>query len=138
MPFNSTNEVAITLPFTITSYGKVQTTTDQKKIWADRVYSVLGTLITERVMRPDFGSNAAKELLSTEEAMTIAVEDAARRAFITQLTSLTLEDVVSSYDKSSNILTINISYSLPNREIVYETIGFAQIFGNNPITEELL
>lgn len=138
MAFKSTNEIAITLPFTITSYGKVQTTTDQKKIWADRVYSVLGTLITERVMRPDFGSNAAKEFLSTEEAMTIAVDDAARRAFITQLPSLTLEEVVSSYDKSSNILTIDISYSLPNKEVVYDTVGFAQIFGNNPITEEIL
>jgi len=138
MAINAVNEVAITLPFSISSYGKVQTTTDFRKIWADRVYSVIGTLITERVMRPDFGSDAAKELLSTEEAMVKTVEDGARIAFIKFLPSLTLEDLVASYDTSSNILKIDISYSLPNQETVYETIGFAQISGNNPITEENL
>lgn len=126
------------MPFTINSYGKVQTTIDQKKIWADRVYSVIGTLLSERVMRPTFGSDAAKELLSSEEVMIANVENSVRLAFLKFLPVLNLSDVTSSYDSSSNILNIEIIYSLPNQEVVSEKIGFAQLTGNNPIYEETL
>lgn len=126
------------MPFTINSYGKVQTTIDQKKIWADRVYSVIGTLLSERVMRPTFGSDAAKELLSSEEIMIANVENSVRLAFLKFLPVLNLSDVTSSYDSSSNILNIEIIYSLPNQEVVSEKIGFAQLTGNNPIYEETL
>jgi phage baseplate assembly protein W len=130
--------MAISLPFTINSYGKVQTTIDQKKIWADRVYSVIGTLSSERVMRPTFGSDAAKELLSSEEVMITNVENSVRLAFLKFLPTLNLLDISASYDRSSNIINIEIVYSLPNQEIVNEKIGFAQITGNNPIYEETL
>jgi hypothetical protein len=138
MTINSVNEIAISLPFIIDSYGKVQTTIDQKKIWADRVYSVIGTLLTERVMRPNFGSDAAKELLSTTEQMVSNVNTSVRLAFISFLPALSLQDIDSTYDSSSNLLTISITYSLPNQEVVYSNIGFAQLSGNNPIYEETL
>jgi phage baseplate assembly protein W len=138
MAINSVNETAISLPFVINSYGKVQTTIDQKKIWADRVYSVIGTLLSERVMRPNFGSDAAKELLSTTEKMTATVDSSVRLAFINFLPLLTLQEIESNYDFSSNVLTIDLTYSLPNQEVVYSNIGFAQLSGNNPIYEENL
>ena len=138
MAINTVAELTISFPFTINSYGKVDTTLDQKKIWADRVYAVIGTLLTERVMRPKFGSDTAKELLSTEEEATSNAERSIKLAFATQLTSLTLSDVVAKYDTSTNILTIDITYSLPNQETVYSNIGFAILSGNAPIYEESL
>ena len=50
------SEIAMSLPFSIDPYGKVSSTTDQKKIWADKVRSVLGTALRERVMLPTFGT----------------------------------------------------------------------------------
>ena len=50
-------ERAISLPFSIDSYGNVASTKDQSKIWADRVRSVVGTTVGERLMRPDFGTS---------------------------------------------------------------------------------
>jgi phage baseplate assembly protein W len=50
-------EKTIALPFSVDPYGKVTVASDQSKIWADRVRSVIGTFLRERVMRPEFGTN---------------------------------------------------------------------------------
>ena len=50
------SEKSLSLPFSIDAYGKVSVTSEQSKIWADRVRSVLGTSLRERVMRPTFGT----------------------------------------------------------------------------------
>ena len=49
---------AISLPFSFDSSGGVSYTTDNKKMWQDRVVLVVMTLLKERVMRPTFGSSA--------------------------------------------------------------------------------
>lgn len=136
MIISSANELVISFPFSIDQYGKVKTTTNYEKIWADRVYAVIGTLLSERVMRPQFGSNAAKELLSTQDVTVNNVDSSVKEAFVNYLPSLTLNEITSAYDYQTNILTIDISYSLPNHELVYKTYGFVKLSGNNPIYEE--
>ena len=75
------NERAISLPFSIDSYGGVATTTDQSKIWADKVRSVLGTMLRERVMRPDFGTVIPYSLFNGETSAVDEIRGEVSKAF---------------------------------------------------------
>lgn len=132
-----TNQKAISLPFSIDSFGKISTTTDQAKIWADKVRSVLGTSIRERVMRPTFGTLIPFSLFNSIDNAVDEIEDEVRRAFSKQLQLLSLSSVDVQQDVYTNELKITVVYSLPNQETVKTTIGYVAIRGVTPIYEEL-
>lgn len=132
-----TVETAISFPFSLDSYGNVAKTTDQSKIWADRVRSVIGTALGERVMRPEFGTNASVELFSGMSTAGESIKRSIYAAFATFLPMLTLSDVsVSSEEKEEGIVSVDITYGLPNEVEVTTTLGVAYISGNKPIYEE--
>jgi phage baseplate assembly protein W len=131
-------EIAIALPFTIDPYGKVTTTTDQSKIWADRVRSVLGTAVRERVMRSEFGTFIPYTAFDTQEEAQSTIENEVKTAFLNQLPLLSLGSVSSTFDEFTGIINITVIYALPNDQQVSTTIGLASIKGTTPIYEESL
>lgn len=131
-------EYAISLPFSIDAYGKVKSTTDQSKIWADRVRSVLGTTIRERVLRPNFGTLIPFALFNTETGAVSQVEAEVNKAFSQQLGLLTLQKVNVTVDQYTNVLTVEVIYGLPNNEVVSTVVGLVLVDGANPIYQELL
>lgn len=131
-------EYAISLPFSVDSYGKISSTTDQSKIWADRVRSVLGTTIRERVMRPNFGTLIPFALFNTETGAVSQVEAEVNKAFSQQLGLLTLQEVNVTVDQYTNVLTVEAVYGLPNNEVVSTVVGLVLVDGANPIYQELL
>lgn len=134
-------EVAIALPFAINTYGRVNTTIERSKIWQDRVRSVIGTYLGERVMRPDFGSDVTDNVFeSAEEAQTL-IQTNIREAFAANLPSLTLTDVIVNYDENSGILEAEVIYSLPDartEEVESTTIGIVRIGSELPPIQEIL
>jgi phage baseplate assembly protein W len=131
-------EYAIALPFSVDSYGKVSSTKDQSKIWADRVRSVLGTTIRERVIRPNFGTLIPFALFNTETGAVSQVEAEVNKAFAQQLSLLNLQKVNVTVDQYTNVLTVEAVYGLPNNEVVSTVVGLVLVDGANPIYEELL
>jgi phage baseplate assembly protein W len=131
-------EYAIALPFSVDSYGKVSSTKDQSKIWADRVRSVLGTTIRERVIRPNFGTLIPFALFNTETGAVSQVEAEVNKAFSQQLSLLNLQKVNVTVDQYTNVLTVEAIYGLPNNEVVSTVVGLVLVDGANPIYEELL
>lgn len=131
------NEVAISLPFTIDPYGKVGSTQSQQKIWQDRVLSVIGTTLRERVMRPDFGTIIPYALFDGVETATSEVEAEVRTAFSRQLRHLNLDKVEAVVDEVTNVLKVTITYDLPNNQKVTTNIGLISIAGTLPSYEEL-
>jgi phage baseplate assembly protein W len=131
-------EKALSLPFSIDSYGNVSSTSDQSKIWADRVRSVLGTTVRERVMRSGFGTLIPFSLFDTESSAMSQVKTEVNKAFITQLALLRLDKTTVTVDEYTRVLTIEVIYALPNNEVVSTVVGVALIDGANPIYEELL
>lgn len=129
---------AISLPFSIDSYGRVSSTEVQSKIWSDRVRSVLGTTLRERVMRPNFGTLIPYSLFNTETNANTEINNEVRRAFSEQLSLLTLQSVVVNSDTYTNTLTVEVVYGLPNDEVVSTLVGLVLIPGANPLYEELL
>lgn len=131
-------EVAISLPFLIDAYGKVGSTTEQSKIWADRVRSVIGTSLRERVMRPNFGTVIPFALFETSETAVSEVEKEITGAFSTFFPTLVLEEVSVSFDTENNTINASVVYALPNDEVVTTEIGIITLRRKLPPIEELL
>ena len=129
-------EKAISLPFSIDTYGKVAVTTDQKKIWQDKVLSVVGTTMRERVMRPRLGSMVAAKTFDNESLAETEVQAEVEYAFNTQLSLLTLKSVTTSYDSYTGNTNVEIIYDLPNNQTVSTTVGLVSINGNSTPYQE--
>lgn len=131
-------EVTIQLPFSIDPYGKVSQTTSQSKIWADRVRSVIGTTLRERVMRPQFGTIIPYALFESSGTAISEVKAEVTKAFSSQLPLLRLQSVEVTLDEYTNVLTADVIYDLPNNEQVTTVVGLILVRGTNPPYEELL
>ena len=131
-------EVTISLPFKIDSYGKVGVSNDQQKIWADRVRSVIGTAVKERVMRPLFGTEIPYSVFNTQEEAEIIIQRETQAAFEGQLPLLTLQSVTTTFDEFTGIINVSTVYGLPNSAQVETVVGIAYIQGNKPIYEETI
>jgi phage baseplate assembly protein W len=132
------SEVAISLPFRVDPYGKIAVSSDQQKIWADRVRSVLGTALKERVMQPLFGTEIPYSVFHTYEDASILIERETQAAFETQLPLLSLQSVTTTFDEFTGIINVSTVYDLPNSTQVETVVGIAYIQGNNPIYQETL
>lgn len=133
------NESAISLPFSIDPYGKISSTTSQSKIWQDRVLSVIGTTLRERVMRPAFGTLVPYAMFDNVSDAQAEVEVEIEQAFRQQLGLLTLDTIVVNFDDYTGQIGVTVTYDLPNKqsEKVQTTIGLVSIAGKNPLLEEL-
>jgi phage baseplate assembly protein W len=131
-------EIGMALPFSIDSYGKVNVTDQQPKLWADRVRSVIGTAIGERVMRPEFGSEIPYADFKTADDASTQIENTVLHSFETQLSRLRLQGVTTSLDEYTGTINVNIVYALPNQDLVTTTLGFAAINGTNPTIKEIM
>lgn len=128
-------EQAIKLPFSIGITGSVETTSDQSKIWQDRVLSVVGTAIGERVQRYYFGSKVHLELFDTATAAAERLPSIINKAFMDYLPLLTLKDVITEFDSDNGVLEATVLFALPSNEISQVKVGTIQIDGNLPFKE---
>lgn len=131
-------EIAMSLPFRFSEYGKIADTTEPTKIWADRVRSAVGTMVGERVMLPRYGSKIPMHVLNTEGELADKLDSEVHRVFNEFLPSLTLESVDVQFDEATSTFSADVVYSLPNDAVVSTNVGFASISGNSPLTEEML
>ena len=131
-------EVALTLPFSINSYGSVSTTTEQTKIWSDRVRFVVGTNLHERILDPQFGTLVPEAFMQTSDDAEALIIAEVERAFPTQLELLNLQSVNVSFDDYTGTTKVNIIYELPNGEITDTVVAVTYIGGNNISVQENL
>jgi phage baseplate assembly protein W len=130
------SEVAIALPFRVDSFGAVTKTVSQEKIWSDRVKVAVGTAVTERVMRPDYGNEIAASVHKNTEETQQIIRQETELVFSRDLPLLSLVSVETYVDTLTAVLTADITYSLPNRTEEVVTLGFAKLTGNLPISED--
>jgi len=148
------NETAISLPFSIDYSGKITATESQSKIWADRVRSVIGTAVRQRVMRPTFGTLIPYALFENQDNAVVEIKVEIEKAFAAQLPLLSLTgvtvnlgeflqggstDTSLTYQGSSDQTTISaeLTYTLPNNTPVTTILGVISIAGTLPAYEEI-
>lgn len=129
-------ELALTLPFSINPYGSVTTTTDQSKIWADRVRFVIGTNLRERILDPEFGTLIPSAFMETADIAQSTIESEVEQGFKAQLELLSFNSVDISYDEYTNTTNVSIVYGLPNGEVTNTVVAVSYISGNNLSVEE--
>jgi phage baseplate assembly protein W len=138
MALNKVSEYAISLPFQIDDFGNIATATSQSKIWADRVRSVIGTSVGERVMRVNYGTQIPINFFENVDLVSEVIEEEVNQAFFNSLPELELEETIVVIDELLGIVNAEIKYFLPSKEQTTITIGIAQISPNQPLEEELL
>jgi hypothetical protein len=136
----SYSEQALSIPFRILPNGLIDTTTDQNKIWEDRVLSILGTGVGERVRQPPIGSEIYDNLFDTAVGGTVddardGIERAIQKSFTLFLPLLTYQRTEFTYDEYQNTLSATVFYSLPNETTVQTSIGTLALNGNAPSKE---
>lgn len=106
---------AISLPFSFDSSGGVTYTTDEVKIWQDRIAIVVMTRLNERVMRPTYGSNTQKVALENFNSAVIMAKQEVATALSTWLPSVTLVSVDGIRDpENPDRLNIEIVFKYGN------------------------
>ena len=132
------SEKSLALPFSIDAYGKVSSTSDQSKIWADRVRFVIGTNLRERILDPEFGTLIPSAFMQTVDDANSMIDTEVERAFQSQLELLTFEKVDISFDEYTGTTNVNIIYGLPNGEITNTVVAVTYVGGNNISVQENL
>jgi len=131
------HSATMNVPFSFNSNGQVNSTSDPRVIWKNRVLMVLLTRFGERVMRPNFGSDIHDVLF---EAESVAVDLATRTiniAFNTWLTALNLIEITPEYDATTGFLDISLIYSLPSGETDSLTIKAAIFSRSGDLIQEI-
>ena len=131
-------ETAISLPFSLNAYGSIGETKSQSKIWADRVLSVIGTLVGERVMQPVFGTEMTEGLFQSTERMQELISVEVEKAFTIHLPALTLVDTIITSDPQTGSVFADIVYGLPNDEQTNTVVAILAVAGKNPPVQENL
>jgi len=135
-------EYAISFPFTIDGYGNISKTSNQSEIWEARVKSAIGTAISERVMRSDYGTRIPELFFDTQDALDTGIRKEVTRVFASYLPLLTLNSVNVEYENllfgktTGFATTATISYTLPNQTTTTTRVNVVTINKNIPPYEE--
>lgn len=113
---------AITFPFTLNPFGVVNTSTNQEKIYQDRVLTLLSTTVGERPMRATYGTDIASALFETQGDAEKAAENAIRIAMRTWLPEVTVESITTKSFDDSGTLQVSLSLVLPDYSSTAVTI----------------
>jgi phage baseplate assembly protein W len=105
---------AISFPFTLDPFGKTASTTDQRKIYQDRVLTLLSTAVGERPMRPTYGTNIATAMFENQGNVEKAINDAIRSAISTWIPELTVNNIFLKGFLDTGAVTVELNVSLPD------------------------
>lgn len=109
---------ALSFPFRIDGYGRVASTKDPYRIWADRVRIALMTSYRERVMRPEYGCGLVGQTMENIEETPEVTYSEISRTFSEYLPSLTLVDVVKvSETPELGEVSLEVIYEVPDVKI---------------------
>lgn len=127
-------ETAISLPFQIDARGNILRTSDDRKLWGDRVRAAVGTLRGERLFMSNYGSEIPLHSFDPMRSVEEVIQEDIYSVFSTELPLLKLKDVFVNV--SDETINIEILYELPNEDNVTTEIGFATVTGAGPISED--
>lgn len=114
----------ISYPFTISTGGVVESATDPRKIWQDRVRAVVNTQVGDRVMRPGFGVNTLSAVLNYGTPAAGELTQNLKNAFVTWLPSLDVTNIDVAMDAASAVLTVQVWFTLPSGETTSTSVTF--------------
>lgn len=132
------SEIAVSLPFTIDASGKVVSTTNTDKIWMDRVASLIGTNLGERLMKPTFGTKLSTIAFSNSNEIPEIVDRELGLTFSVFFPQLAYIDSTIDFNDIEGTVNITIQFLTPNKQQISTNVGIVGISGNKLLSEESL
>ena len=106
--------IAISFPFTFDPFGVVETTSDQTKIYQDRVLTLLSTVKGERPMRPTYGTDVARAMFENQGDAKKAIDQAVRSAINTWIPEVEISAVNVFLADESGKVGVEVNVVLPD------------------------
>jgi len=105
---------SISFPFTLDPFGKVTSTTDQRKIYQDKVLTLLSTAVGERPMRPTYGTNIATAMFENQGKIEEAINQAIRTAISNWIPELSVEKINIKGFLDDGAVSVEVNVTLPD------------------------
>jgi phage baseplate assembly protein W len=106
--------IAMSYPFTFDPFGVVETSSDQTKIYQDRVLTLLSTVKGERPMRPTYGTDVAKAMFENQGDAKKSIEQAIRSAIATWIPEIEVSGVrITAFDENGKV-GVEVNVVLPD------------------------
>lgn len=128
------------LPFAVDPQGRIAFTTDPRRVLRNRVISIIGTNIGERVMRPGYGTPLIDMLFEGDDEMTMSIiSDDIRRAVAQYEPGVIIHSVFPASESGlDGIINLNVTYSAANSplETVAIPVNTAVLYRGGAVEEE--
>lgn len=105
---------AISFPFTLDPFGVVESTTDQTKIYTDRLVTLLSTALGERPMRPTYGTDIATAMFENQGIINTAIKQAIVKAVGVWIPELNIEKVNIGAIEEGGQVQVELIVTLPD------------------------
>lgn len=105
---------SISFPFTLDPFGKTTSTEDQRKIYQDKVLTLLSTAVGERPMRPTYGTNIAAAMFENQGKIEDAINQAIRSAISSWIPELTVKNIKVVGFLDNGAVNVELNVTLPD------------------------
>ena len=134
------SQVEIDQPFRVDPQGHIAFTSDPKRVLMNRVRTIIGTELGERVMRPDYGVALQSMLFEADDEMnaTVIASDI-EQALQEYEPGIIVQSVTTDSDDTlDGIINVNVSYSAANSPLETLTIpvNVAVLYRGGAVDEE--
>lgn len=124
----------ISYPFYLDTFGKITATSDQDKIYMDRVLTLLSTAVYQRIMRPTYGTDIPRALFETGDDYRLAIKEAITRAVALFLPVLKIINIDISDPDVDGVSKVTVLLSFPNGTTNTVTIASNLLSNDGTIT----
>jgi phage baseplate assembly protein W len=108
---------AVVFPFQLDSFGRIVSTKDSNKIYMDRLLTVLSTMVYDRPIKNNYGTNLARAMYETYNRSEVAIREAIERAIGIFLPEIELESFSITEPNDQGISNVDLSVILPDSTI---------------------
>lgn len=104
----------ISYPYTIDPSGVLTSTEDPKKVYLDRLLTLLSTSPGQRPMLPDYGTDVLRALYENDNEIAISISRAVRSAVAVWIPEIAIQEINVGLPDENGEATVDILIKLPN------------------------
>ena len=128
---------AISFPYTLDGLGVLQGTSDPRKVYLDRLLTLLSTSPNQRPMLPEYGTDVLQALYENGNNLETSISQAVRKAVSVWMPEISVEQVLVSLPDQDGVAEVEIVIKLPNDLLTTLSISTAifNLDGTITVTE---
>lgn len=105
---------SISYPYTLDPFGVATVTSDQAKIYQDRILTLLSTAKGERPMRPTYGTDISRALFENQGSVNPAIRTAITSAMSQWIPEVSVDEIIISGIEENGQVLVSLNVTLPD------------------------